>query len=117
MKNATIATSRTRASSDRLIAYRPRPREWGDVDALQAVRERRAYAAARGLDPSTLELPTLLTRTSAPADDSQAASDSSAAPRRAPAHRAPVRGLWARLRGIDGTPRRIRGGGQHLATA
>ena len=55
MKNATIATSRTRATSDHLIAYRPLPSAWGDVDALHAVRERRSLAASQGLDPSTLE--------------------------------------------------------------
>ena len=55
MKNATIATSRTRATSDHLIAYRPLPSTWGDVDALHAVRERRSLAASQGLDPSTLE--------------------------------------------------------------
>lgn len=111
MKNATIATSRTRAASDRLIEYRPLPRSWGDVDALHAVRERRALAAAQGLDPSTLELPALLATTRDSADGS------AVAPRRAPAHRAPRRGPWARLLGGDGTPRQVRGGGQHLATA
>ncbi|MEO2098321.1 MAG: hypothetical protein ABGX90_14405 [Brachybacterium sp.] len=111
MKNATIATSRTRATSDHLIEYRPLPSVWGDVDALHAVRERRALAAAQGLDPSTLELPALLATTPDPADGS------AAAPRRAPAHRAPRRGLWSRLLGGDGTPRQVRGGGQHLAAA
>ncbi|MCT1436341.1 MULTISPECIES: hypothetical protein [Brachybacterium] len=111
MKNATIATSRTRATSDHLIAYRPLPRAWGDVDALHAVRERRALAAAQGLDPSTLELPALLATAPDSADGFAAAS------RRAPAHRAPRRGLWARLLGGDGTPRQVRGGGQHLAAA
>ncbi len=111
MKNATIATSRTRASADHVIAYRPLPEAWGDVESLRAVRARRARAAAQGLDPSTLETPALRAGTHVPADDSPAAS------RRAPAHRAPRRGLWARLQGIDGTPRGNRRGGQHLATA
>ncbi|WP_062947082.1 hypothetical protein [Brachybacterium sp. sponge] len=111
MKNATIATSRTRATSDHLIAYRPLPSVWGDVDALHAVRERRELVAAQGLDPSTLEIPALLARIPVPADGSPAAS------RRAPAHRAPRRGLWSRLLGGDGTPRQVRGGGQHLAAA
>ena len=82
MKNATIATSRTRATSDHLIAYRPLPSAWGDVDALHAVRERRALAAAQGLDPSTLELPALLATTPDSPDGSAAA---------------PRRGLWSRL--------------------
>ena len=56
MKNATIATSRTRASADHVIAYRPLPDAWGDVESLRAVRARKARAAARGLDPSTLEI-------------------------------------------------------------
>ncbi|WP_122943776.1 hypothetical protein [Brachybacterium sp. EE-P12] len=55
MKNATIATSRTRADSDHLIPYRPRPATWGDVETLQAVRAQRSRAAGQGLDPSTLE--------------------------------------------------------------
>ena len=120
MKNATIATSRTRATSDHLIAYRPLPRPWGDVDALHAVRERRALAAAQGLDPSTLELPALLATTRDSAEGSAVAprrAPAHRAPRRAPAHRAPRRGPWARLLGGDGTPRQVRGGGQHLATA
>lgn len=45
MKNATIATSRTRATTDRLIDYRPLPAAWGDRDALRAVRAARARAA------------------------------------------------------------------------
>ena len=56
MKNATIATSRTRASADHVIAYRPLPEAWGDVESLRAVRARKARAAARGTDPSTLEI-------------------------------------------------------------
>jgi hypothetical protein len=56
MKNATIATSRTRASADHVITYRPLPETWGDVDSLRAVRARKARAAARGTDPSTLEI-------------------------------------------------------------
>lgn len=56
MKNATIATSRTRASADHVIAYRPLPEAWGDVESLRALRARKARAAARGTDPSTLEI-------------------------------------------------------------
>lgn len=111
MKNATIATSRTRASADHVITYRPLPETWGDVDSLRAVRARKARAAARGTDPSTLEIPALLSRTDGPAEESSAAS------RRAPAHRAPRRGLWARLQGLDAGTQRLRRGGQHLATA
>jgi hypothetical protein len=55
MKNATIATSRTRADSDHLISYRPLPSAWGDVETLHAVRAQRSRAADRGLDPSTFE--------------------------------------------------------------
>lgn len=54
MQNATIATSRTRATADHLIDYRPLPASWGDVDVLRAVRARRARAAAQGMDPSTV---------------------------------------------------------------
>ena len=53
MKNATIATSRTRASTRGRITYRPLPRAWGDVDGLHAVRERRARAAAAVSAPDT----------------------------------------------------------------
>ncbi|APX33355.1 hypothetical protein BH708_12230 [Brachybacterium sp. P6-10-X1] len=56
MKNATIATSRTRATTDDLIDYRPLPAAWGDVEALHAVRAARAGAAERGLDPTTVEI-------------------------------------------------------------
>lgn len=55
MRNATIATSRTRATTD-LIDYRPLPAAWGDVESLRAVRATKARAADRGLDPSTLEI-------------------------------------------------------------
>lgn len=55
MRNATIATSRTRAAADELISYRPLPAAWGDVESLQAVRATRRRAAERGLDPSTVE--------------------------------------------------------------
>lgn len=47
MKNATIATSRTRASSDTLLTYRPLQDEWGDADALRALRAHRTGAAGR----------------------------------------------------------------------
>ena len=56
MKNATIATSRTRATPENLIDYRPLPAAWGDVEALHAVRTARAEAAASGLDASTVEI-------------------------------------------------------------
>ena len=56
MKNATIATSRTRATTD-LIDYRPLPATWGDIEALHTVRRARARAAEHGLDPSTLDVP------------------------------------------------------------
>ncbi|MCT1908217.1 hypothetical protein [Brachybacterium paraconglomeratum] len=97
MKNATIATSRTRATSDHLIAYRPLPRAWGDVDALHAVRERRTLAAAQGLDPSTLELPALSDTTRDPASGYRSApthrpvdSDRSTSRRRAARSRRPA---------------------------
>jgi hypothetical protein len=129
MKNATIATSRTRATADHRIEYRPLPRAWGDVEGRRAVRARRASAAALGADPSTLEIPALADRTPVLADGPRALRDgtSAASPRAAapahpapvpaPAHRAPRRGLWDRLQGSGGSPRRIRRGGQHLATA
>ncbi|MGP9843821.1 hypothetical protein [Brachybacterium sp. 107] len=56
MRNATIATSRTRATADHLIDYRPLPAAWGDVEALHELRAAKALAAERGLDPSTLEI-------------------------------------------------------------
>lgn len=56
MKNATIATSRTRATSADLIDYRPLPEAWGDVEALHALRASKARAAESGVDPSTLEI-------------------------------------------------------------
>lgn len=59
MRNATISTSRTRASTDHLIDYRPLPATWGDRDALRAVRAAKARAAGHGQDPSTLQLPAL----------------------------------------------------------
>ena len=57
MRNATISTSRTRAttSDDSLIDYRPLPSAWGDVKALRALRSRKARAARRGVDPTLLE--------------------------------------------------------------
>jgi len=57
MRNATIATSRTRATTDRLIDYRPLPAAWGDREALRAVRAARTRAARHGQDPSTVQLP------------------------------------------------------------
>lgn len=58
MRNATIATSRTRATTDRLIDYRPLPAAWGDRESLRALRTAKAQAALCGEDPSTLQLPT-----------------------------------------------------------
>ncbi|MDN5685348.1 MAG: hypothetical protein L0G94_01515 [Brachybacterium sp.] len=56
MKNATIATSRTRATTENLIDYRPLPAAWGDVEALHAVRAARTEAAGSGHDASTVEI-------------------------------------------------------------
>ena len=57
MRNATIATSRTRAATaDHLIDYRPLPTAWGDLASLRQVRAAKARAAERGLDPSVLEI-------------------------------------------------------------
>ncbi|MDN5599470.1 MAG: hypothetical protein ACTHV2_03385 [Brachybacterium sp.] len=56
MRNATISTSRTRASADHLIDYRPLPATWGDRDALRAVRAAKVRAAGHGQDPSTVQL-------------------------------------------------------------
>lgn len=54
MRNATIATSRTRATTDDpLIDYRPLPSAWGDVKALRSLRWAKARAAHRGADPTT----------------------------------------------------------------
>ncbi|MGO1225381.1 MAG: hypothetical protein ACTMII_09745 [Brachybacterium sp.] len=60
MRNATISTSRTRATTeDHLIDYRPLPATWGELESLQQVRAAKARAAARGQDPSTFELAAL----------------------------------------------------------
>lgn len=45
MKNSTIATSRTRATSDPLLIYRPLREEWGDADALRTLRTQRSRTA------------------------------------------------------------------------
>lgn len=59
MRDATIATSRTRASdTPDLIDYRPAPQEWGDTEALYRLRAAKARAAEQGLDPSVLEIAT-----------------------------------------------------------
>ncbi|MFC7374829.1 hypothetical protein ACFQS2_09680 [Brachybacterium sp. GCM10030267] len=44
MKNATIATSRTRAADHEFIEYRPLPAAWGDLEALRSVRAAKARA-------------------------------------------------------------------------
>lgn len=56
MKNATISTSRTRATTtdDSLIEYRPLSPSWGDMTGLRALRFCRARSARRGADPSVL---------------------------------------------------------------
>ncbi|MGP9536478.1 hypothetical protein ACT3SP_00600 [Brachybacterium sp. AOP43-C2-M15] len=102
MRDATIATSRTRATADQLIDYRPLPAEWGDLEALQAQRAEKARAAARGLDPSTLEIAVATT----------GAHRAPAAPRRPRGH-----GLLASLRRQAGAHRRRGHAGGRLATA
>src|SRR5699024_4604367 len=57
MRNATIATSRTRATTDRLIDYRPLPAARGDRESLRALRTAKAQAGLGGEDPRTLQLP------------------------------------------------------------
>ncbi|WP_193103716.1 hypothetical protein [Brachybacterium sp. FME24] len=101
MKNATIATSRTRATSADLIEYRPLPETWGDVAALHALRAAKAGAAERGLDPSTLEFAT------AP-EPAQAGSSQSARARRTP---------FSLPRRERGTHRRRHHGNGRLAAA
>ncbi|QNN82409.1 hypothetical protein H3H54_15635 [Brachybacterium sp. Z12] len=101
MRNATISTSRTRATTDHLIDYRPLPESFGDRESLQALRAAKARAADRGLDPSTLELRTVPARPS----------------HRAPARRAGGRGLLSSLLREPGVPRRRRDGRESLATA
>lgn len=102
MRNATIATSRTRATTDQLIDYRPLPAAWGDLEALQAQRAEKARAAARGLDPSTLEIAVVPT----------GSHHSPAAPRR------PQRqSLFTGLRREAGAHRRRGHGGGRLAAA
>ena len=101
MRNATIATSRTRAATDQLIDYRPLPAEWGDLEALHALRAEKSRAAAHGLDASTLEIERV------PAERSHR----TARPGR-------LRGLLAPpLRRRHGAPRHRSHGGGHLATA
>ena len=100
MRNATIATSRTRATTDQLIDYRPLPAEWGDLEALHALRAEKSRAAAHGLDASTLEIERV------PAERSHR----TARPGR-------LRELLASLHREPGTPRHRRHRGGHLATA
>lgn len=100
MRNATIATSRTRATTDQLIDYRPLPAEWGDLEALHALRAEKSRAAAHGLDASTLEIERV------PAERSHR----TARPGR-------LRGCSPPLRRRHGAPRHRSHGGGHLATA
>ena len=89
MKNATIATSRTRTTPEILIDYRPLPAAWGDVEALRAVRTARTEAAGAGHDPSTIEI--AAGRETTRPDRSRNARTSSR--RERSAHRRRVRGL------------------------
>lgn len=54
MKDATISTSRTRATHTDTLTYRPLDPSWGDAEELRAVREMRTRAAQHGGDPSTV---------------------------------------------------------------
>ncbi|GAA1485141.1 hypothetical protein [Brachybacterium fresconis] len=91
MKNATIATSRTRATTENLIDYRPLSAAWGDVEALHAVRAARTEAAANGHDASTVEI-AAVSETSRPARDHSRRERTSSRRERG-AHRRPARGL------------------------
>ena len=66
MRDAAIATSRTRSDSRPLLTYRPRPASWGDTEGLAALRRAKAEAAARGADPSLAGLEVLGELTAAP---------------------------------------------------
>ena len=99
MRNATIATSRTRATADApLIDYRPLPASFGDREGLRAVRAAKSRAARRREDPSTLQLP--------------AARDAAPVRRRAGRPRRP--GLLPLLGRMPGIHRRGAGGGRLL---
>lgn len=101
MRNATIATSRTRAATaDHLIDYRPLPTAWGDLASLRQVRAAKARAAERGLDPSVLEIA---------APSAQSAHSAGASHRR--------QGLLASLLREPGARHRPRQDRGHLATA
>ncbi|HJG90759.1 MAG TPA: hypothetical protein K8V81_03445 [Brachybacterium massiliense] len=105
MRNATISTSRTRATADApLIDYRPLPASFGDREGLRAVRAAKSRAARRGEDPSTLQLPAL--------------RDAPAAPRPArephPGREPRRPGLLALLRRAPGIHRRGERGGRLL---
>lgn len=106
MRNATIATSRTRAATaDHLIDYRPLPTAWGDLASLRQVRAAKARAAKaraaeRGLDPSVLEIA---------APSAQSAHSAGASHRR--------QGLLASLLREPGARHRPRQDRGHLATA
>ena len=101
MRNATIATSRTRAATaDHLIDYRPLPTAWGDLASLRQVHAAKARAAERGLDPSVLEIA---------APSAQSAHSAGASHRR--------QGLLASLLREPGARHRPRQDRGHLATA
>lgn len=102
MRNATISTSRTRADAeDHLIDYRPLPAAWGELESLQQVRAVKAHAAARGQDPSTIEVAVL------PAQPKPLSTTT----------RRGRRGLLFSLLREPGVHRRPRHGRGHLATA
>ncbi|ASK65712.1 hypothetical protein CFK39_07525 [Brachybacterium avium] len=93
MRDATISTSRTRATSDHLIDYRPLPASYGDREALHSLRVAKVRATERGEDPSTLQLPT-------PPEE----------PDRRPAERPRGRARLSALLRADGADRRGRHG-------
>ncbi|GAA4519206.1 hypothetical protein GCM10023160_02590 [Brachybacterium paraconglomeratum] len=111
MRNATIATSRTRVTAeDHLIDYRPLPAAWGDVASLQQVRAAKARAAARGQDPSTLVV------TAPPAQSAPLPAATPLATLPATTHRS-HRGLLSSLLREPGVHRRPRHGRGQLAAA
>lgn len=102
MRNATISTSRTRATTATpLIDYRPLPAAWGDLDALHAARVARHASEAT---PFTRELDRLA-ESPAPAEAPAARSASRA--------RRPLLSSLLRAPGVHRRPRPA----AHLATA